>query len=171
MSSQAAPKVEQESDGDPHEFALKVTQHGDSRKAELAIHYFACSKDGGWCRPVTQKYAVSFEIDPDGGGTNGRSFRVGGGGRRGPGPRPRNANRLPQGGRGPGIEEMRERIRNMDSNGDGLISLAEAPQGMQQQFPNMDLDSSGSLDDSEIESMLQRHFPNADPAAPGSRKG
>ena len=126
---------------------MKVTQHGDSRKAELAIHYFACSKDGGWCRPVTQKYAVSFEIDPDGGGTNGRSFRFGGGGRRGPGPRPRNANRLPQGGRGPGIEEMRERIRNMD------------------------LDSSGSLDDSEIESMLERHFPNADPAAPGSRKG
>ena len=66
---------------------------------------------------------------------------------------------------------MRERIRNMDSNGDGLISLDEASQGMRQQFPNMDLDSSGSLDDSEIESMLERRFPNADPGGAGQPQG
>lgn len=146
----SAPEVQQESDGDPREFKLEVTRLGEDQTAELVIHYFACSKAEGWCIPVTQSYTISFERDRDGGGTNGRSFRVGGesqnsrqrGGPGGPG------------GRTQGTEQMKERLLQMDANQDGKIAKDEAPEGMAQRFDQMDLNEDGFLDEKEIDEMV-----------------
>ncbi|MEJ6601769.1 MAG: hypothetical protein ACKVI3_05175 [Verrucomicrobiia bacterium] len=131
----SAPVMSQESDGDPREFKLAVASLGEDKTAELVIHYFACSKEEGWCIPVTQSYTISFERDLDGGGTNGRSFRVGGGGgqntRQGGGP----------GGQGGGNRagaQMKDRLLEMDANKDGKIAKDELPQGMAQRFDQMD---------------------------------
>lgn len=115
-SQGSAPSVERETDGDPREFALAVSSLGAIKTAELTIHYFACSDTEGWCRPVTQKYAVSFERDLDGGGTNGRSFRVAGNTGRRAGPGQRSPGGPPRGGAGGSSEQMRQRILDMDSN-------------------------------------------------------
>ena len=152
----SAPTVEQETDRDPREFALSVSSLGSSKTAELAIHYFACSDAEGWCRPVTQKYAISFERDLDGGGTNGRSFRVGGSAGRGQGQGQRGPGAPPRGSPGGGIEQMRQRILDMDSNDDGSISLEEAPEGMRDRFADIDRDGDGQLDKPEIDQMIQR---------------
>ncbi len=150
----SAPTVEQETDSDPREFALSVSGLSNPKTAELTIHYFACSNEEGWCRPVTQKYAISFERDLDGGGTNGRSFRVGNNGgrrqaQRGPGGPPR-------GNQTGGIEQMRQRILEMDSNQDGAISLEEAPEQMRERFAEMDQNKDGKLDKVELETMIER---------------
>lgn len=148
----SAPEVQQESDGDPREFKLLVASLGEDKTAELLIHYFACSKEEGWCIPVTQSYTISFERDRDGGGTNGRSFRVGGesqnprqsGGRGGPG------------GGNQDAGQMKERLMEMDANQDGKIAKDEAPEGMAQRFDQMDLNEDGFLDDKEIDEMVNR---------------
>jgi Ca2+-binding EF-hand superfamily protein len=150
----SAPKVGQETDRDPREFALSVSGLGDSKTAELAIHYFACSDEEGWCRPVTQRYAISFERDLDGGGTNGRSFRVVNNGGRGQ--VQRRPGGPPRGNQAGGIEQMRQRILEMDSNQDGEISLEEAPEQMKQRFAQMDQNSDGKLDKVELETMFDR---------------
>jgi hypothetical protein len=47
------PKVDHESDVDPHEFLIDL-QHGDPESPlELTVRYFACSDEEGWCKPVT----------------------------------------------------------------------------------------------------------------------
>lgn len=154
-----APRVSQETDGDPREFALSVSSLGQDRTAKLTIHYYACSDEEGWCRPVTQTYAISFERDLDGGGTNGRSFRVNNPGGRGQGQR----------GTGGGVEQMRQRISSMDSNGDGKLSKEEAPENMRERFGDMDLDGDGQLDSEEIKQMLQRR--NRQGGAGGRARG
>lgn len=171
-SQASAPVVEQESDSDPREFKLAVSRIGEHNTAELAIHYFACSKEEGWCIPVTQKYAVTFERDRDGGGTNGRSFRVanagrqgGPGGRGGPGPRGGQ-----RGGSGDSVEQMRQRISQLDTNGDGALSLEEAPEGMRQRFPDMDSNGDNQLDFDELEAMIQRRAGGA-PQGRGAGQG
>jgi Ca2+-binding EF-hand superfamily protein len=149
----SAPAIEQETDIDPREFGLSVSKLGDVKTAELAIHYYACSDEEGWCRAVTQKYSIAFERDLDGGGTNGRSFRVNnaGGRQQGPGGRqPRG--RPPQGGG----QDMKSRILVMDSNSDGLITLDEAPEQMRERFADMDQNGDGKLDGEEIDQMAQR---------------
>ncbi len=147
-SAGTAPTVKQETDSDPREFALSVSSLSEARTAELAIHYFACSDEEGWCRPVTQKYTLTFERDRDGGGTNGRSFRVGNNQRRPGGP--------PRGNQTGVIEQMRQRILDMDSNQDGSISLEEAPEQMRERFAEMDQNNDGKLDKVELETMFER---------------
>jgi hypothetical protein len=77
------PKVEEASDIDPREFLLKVETSGDSQDPlQLAVHYYACNDEEGWCIPVSQEYRVSLESDRDGGWNvrrgrpNQRSFRL-----------------------------------------------------------------------------------------------
>lgn len=164
----SAPAIEQETDSDPREFALSVSSLGESRNAELAIHYYACSDEEGWCRPVTQKYSISFERDPDGGGTNGRSFRFGNSSNRRQGPGQRGPGTGTQGGPTADIDQMRQRILDMDSNLDGSISLEEAPEQMRNRFDQMDQNGDGNLDKAELEQMLQRRAPQN---RPGGRSG
>ncbi len=69
--SQAAgegPKVEEPSDIDPREFLVDIKKSGDSEEPlRLAVRYFACNDEEGWCVAVSQEYAISLEPDPDGG--------------------------------------------------------------------------------------------------------
>ena len=77
------PKVEEASDIDPREFLLKVeTSGGAGDPLHLAVHYYACNDEEGWCIPVSQEYRVHLESDRDGGWNvrrgrpNARTFRL-----------------------------------------------------------------------------------------------
>ena len=74
-----APKVEEPSDSDPREFLIDIDRGEASGPLELTVTYFACNEKEGWCRPVTQRYTIALEHDPDGGWVSKR-YRV----RRGP---------------------------------------------------------------------------------------
>lgn len=77
------PKVEEASDVDPREFLLSVQTSGISQDPlHLAVHYYACNDEEGWCIPVSQEYDVYLEADRDGGWNvsrarpNWRTFRL-----------------------------------------------------------------------------------------------
>jgi hypothetical protein len=60
------PQVAVPSDIDPREFLLDVKQQkGASQPLELAVRYFACNDEEGWCIPVSQKYSIYLESDSD----------------------------------------------------------------------------------------------------------
>ncbi len=171
-----SPKVDQDADSDPREFALAVTSIGDAKTAELAIHYFACSDEEGWCVPVTQKYSIAFERDLDGGGTNGRSFRTAGGagrgqggpgGRGGPGGGQRGG---PGRGQPPGGQQLKQRIMEMDTDGNGSISRDEATGRLRQDFGDFDSNDDGKIDDSEID-RISRNPPQPDGGQRGGPGG
>ena len=62
------PKVKEASDIDPREFLVDIRKMGDTREPlQLAVRYFACNDEEGWCIAVSQEYAISLELDPDGG--------------------------------------------------------------------------------------------------------
>ena len=62
------PKVKEASDMDPREFLLDIKRSGDSQEPlQLAVRYFACNDEEGWCIAVSQEYSISLELDPDGG--------------------------------------------------------------------------------------------------------
>lgn len=168
-----APKVNQESDGDPREFKLQVISMGRETTAELTFHYYACSSTEGWCKPVTQKYQISFLRDPDGGGTNGRSFRYDGNASRVPGQRPdlrrRPADQTQRPGNRMDPRQIRTRILESDSNGDGKITREELPQQMRQRFDMMDRDGDGLITEMEVNEMLRERFGPQRPQNSSSR--
>jgi hypothetical protein len=58
------PQVEVPSDIDPREFLLDVKRREEaSEPLELAVRYFACNDEEGWCIPVSQKYSIYLESD------------------------------------------------------------------------------------------------------------
>ena len=60
------PQVAVPSDIDPREFLLDVKQQKEaSQPLELAVRYFACNDEEGWCIPVSQKYSIYLESDSD----------------------------------------------------------------------------------------------------------
>ncbi len=62
------PKVKEVSDMDPREFLVDIKRSGDSQEPlQVAVRYFACNDEEGWCVAVSQEYAISLEPDPDGG--------------------------------------------------------------------------------------------------------
>ena len=68
------PKVEEASDIDPREFLLEIKKTADSPDPlQLAVRYFACNDEEGWCIAVSQEYAIYLEPDRDA----GRTFRRG----------------------------------------------------------------------------------------------
>ena len=159
----AAEEVEVESDADPREFVIEITSSIPGASFDLTFHYFACSDEEGWCVPVTQTYEVALVVDEDGGGVMGRSF--------GRGSRQRNNAQVNRGQRqGPGgrqpmnAEQLKQRIMQSDTDGDGKISETEASQQMRNQFARVDQDGDGLLDESEIDRFASR-------ARPGSQGG
>ena len=103
------PKVKQPADIDPREFLLDIERDLSSQERFLRRHrhiqdapqlvvtvdYFACNDEQGWCKPVSQQYLVSLEIDRDGGSAmRRRGSRGRGGGAAG-------ASQGPFAGRGP----------------------------------------------------------------------
>jgi hypothetical protein len=62
------PKVEVASDIDPREFLVDIKRSGDFQEPlQLAVRYFACNDEEGWCVAVSQEYVITLERDPDGG--------------------------------------------------------------------------------------------------------
>ena len=62
------PKVKEASDIDPREFLVDIKRSGDSQEPlQVAVRYFACNDEEGWCVAVSQEYAITLERDPDGG--------------------------------------------------------------------------------------------------------
>lgn len=150
-SAEALP-VEADSDASPREFVIEITGTEPGAVFDLSFHYFACSDEEGWCLPVTQTYTVTLAVDPDGGGAMGRSFGRSGDrqgseprGRRGPeGRRPAERN----------SGQIKERILQSDTDGDGKISRSEAPDPMQRHFAQSDLDGDGYLSEDEIDTLV-----------------
>ncbi|MCH7804513.1 MAG: hypothetical protein IH937_10570 [Acidobacteria bacterium] len=67
------PKVKEVSDIDPREFLVNIKKSGDSQEPlQLAVRYFACNDEEGWCVAISQEYSISLEPDRDGGRTRSR---------------------------------------------------------------------------------------------------
>jgi len=165
----AADEMKVDADSDPREFVIEITGSEPGSVFDLTFHYFACSDEEGWCVPVTQKYEVALAADLDGGGTMGRSFNRGGGrqntaqaGRGGPGGRP------PQ-----SPEQLKQRIMQSDTDGDGKISESEAPEQMSRGFAQADQNSDGFLDQAELDAFASQFRPGGPggqrPGGPGGR--
>ena len=94
------PAVSEPADVDPREFLLEIERDvsGQDRflrrerpseeqpRLVVTVDYFACNDEQGWCKPVSQEYLVSLEIDNDAGwamsrrGSRGRGTTAGRGG-------------------------------------------------------------------------------------------
>ena len=76
-------KLDVESDSEPREFLVDVKNWQAGKPIKIELQYFACNKEKGWCKPVTQEFTVWLEHDSTSGMVNGRSHFPGGGGRGG----------------------------------------------------------------------------------------
>ena len=149
-SSATFAEIEEPADADPREFLVDIGADDSAASFDLSVTYYACDDDNTFCIPVTQRYAVSLQVDPDA----GRVFGAGRGGGR-------------FGGRG-GPEAMLERIRGWDTNGDGLVARSEVPEPMRDRFDRMDENGDGVLEADEIENLPARMGPGP---GRGGRRG
>lgn len=149
------PKVEEDADADPREFLIHVNRGDSQEPLGIRFRYFACTDT--WCRPVTQEYLITWEVDRDAGRV--RSGRMdfnrtgpgrGQGGRRGQGGGPRRA------GGGFGPQRSVERLLARDTDGDDRLTAEELPEQMRRNFDRMDRDGDGYVEPSEIEALMQR---------------
>ena len=147
-------EIEEPADADPREFLVDISTDDPAASFDLSVTYYACDDDNTFCIPVTQSYAVSLQVDPDG----GRVFGAGRGGGRFAG----------RGGRG-GPGAMIERIRGWDANDDGLVARSEVPEQMLDRFDRMDENGDGVLEADEIESLPARMEPGAGRGGRGMR--
>ena len=80
-----AKKIDVESDMEPREFLVDVKNWEAGKPIKVEIKYFACNKEKGWCKPVTQEFTVWLEHDTTAGNVNGRSHFPGNKGGKGKG--------------------------------------------------------------------------------------
>ena len=125
-SSDHGPNVDVDADADPREFLIDVEGSSDA-PIEATVHYFACDDAETFCVPVTQRYHVFLERDPDGG-------------------------RRMTGARG----GMMQRFLERDADGDGRISREEVPERMRSRFDRMDANGDGFIEDEELQRMGRR---------------
>ena len=149
------PKVEEDADADPREFLVHVKRGDSQEPLGMRFRYFACTDT--WCRPVTQEYLITWEVDRDAGRVrSGRmDFNRTGpgrdpGGRRGQGGGSRRA------GGGFDPQWSVERLLARDTDGDDRLTPAELPEQMRRNFDRMDRDGNGYVEPSEIEALMQR---------------
>ena len=134
-------EIEEPADADPREFLVDIGADSSAASFDLSVTYYACDDDNTFCIPVTQRYAVNLQVDPDAGRVFGARRFGGRGGR--------------FGGRG-GPEALTERIRGWDMNDDGLVARSEVPAPMRDRFDRMDENGDGVLEADEIESLPAR---------------
>ena len=139
-SAAAFAVVEEPADADPREFLVDIRADDRSEPLDLRVIYYACDDANTFCVPVTQRYAVHLEVDPDAGRVFGAG-RLGFGGGRFGGP----------GGRGPGA--LVDRMMSWDANEDGIITRDEAPERMLDRFDSIDANGDGMLETEELENM------------------
>ena len=153
------PKVKEAADIDPREFLLDIKTNGDTTgPLQLTVEYFACNDEKGWCKPVTQTYAILLESDRDAGSPRRGGF----GGRSG------SFARRSGGGFGPGGEASGSgrraditRIRTeglfvrFDKNKDDKLAKGEVPPFLWKRFSRADSDGDGSITKQEFEKLRQ----------------
>ena len=132
----SAPQVKEPADADPREFLLELSAEADAGPIGLTVRYFACDDAVTFCIPVTQKYRIYLEADPDG----GRVMDRGGG----------------PPGRFAGGGDLKARMMQWDSDGDGRLTADELPERMRMRFDSMDANGDGALDADEIEAVAGR---------------
>ena len=151
------PEVEEDADADPREFLVDVKRDDSQEPLGLKFRYFACTDE--WCRPVTQEYLITWEVNPDAGRVSSRRMDFNSAGGRGQG---FGGRRGQGGGFGPGgfgnPEEMINRLLAGDTDGDDRLSREELPEPMRRRFDRMDQNGDGYVEPAEIESMMQRGF-------------
>ena len=133
--------VEEPADADPREFLVDIRADDRSEPLDVRVTYYACDDANTFCVPVTQRYAVHLEVDPDAGRVFGAG-RLGFGGGRFGGPD----------GRGPGAPV--DRMMSWDANEDGIITRDEAPERTRDRFDSIDANGDGMLETEELENML-----------------
>ena len=147
--------IEEPADADPREFLIDIRAADRSTPIDLRVTYYACDNANTFCVPVTQRYAVYLEVDPDAGRVFGTRRPGFGRGRFGD-----------PDGRGPGA--MVERMMSWDANKDGVITRDEAPERMRDRFDRIDANADGMLEADELESLPRpargRSTPGFDPA-------
>ena len=153
-------QIEEPADADPREFLVDLATDDPATSFDLSVTYYACDDANTFCIPVTQRYAVSLQVDPDAGRVFGARRGGGGAGFGGRGRR----------GRG-GPEAMIERIRGWDANDDGLVARSEVPEPMRDRFDRMDENGDGVLEPDEIESVPTRMGPGGGRGGRGARGG
>lgn len=151
------PEVKEPADADPREFLIDVERSGATEPMELEVRYFACNDEEGWCKPVTQRYLIFWEVDRDGGWASGRA-------RARPQPAGRPQARRPGAGRPqPGAgrpparaAQMIARFRAADQNGNGKVERDEAVGPLQANFDRLDTNQDGAIDRSEMRAAMER---------------
>ena len=157
------PKVDEEADADPREFLVQVDRGDSQEPLGMRIRYYACTDQ--WCRPVTQEYLITWEVDRDAGRVrsgrmdfNRTTQRPGPGSGRGRGV-------SPLGRRGSSdSRDPVERLLAGDVDGDDRLTPEELPEQMRQNFDRVDRDGDGYVERSEIEAMMQRGAARTRPA-------
>ena len=146
--------IEEPADADPREFLVDIRAADRTTPLDLRVTYYACDDANTFCVPVTQRYLMHLEVDPDAGRVFGAG-RLGFGGGRFGGP----------GGRGPGA--MVDRMMTWDANEDGVITRDEAPERMRDRFDSIDATGDGMLETDELENMPPPGRGRGGPRGPG----
>ncbi len=138
------PDVEAPADADPREFLVDVTAANIDQPLELDVFYFGCDDALTFCIPVRQSYEITLARDEshDWSIQTGADGPVLGGGRGGAGGG--------RGGGGGGRRGMPD-MTSLDTNGDGKLSLDEAPEQMQGFFGQMDSNGDGFITEDELQ--------------------
>ena len=151
-ASGIGPEVEDPADADPREFLIDVTAENIDQPLDLDVFYFACDDALTFCIPVNQNYQITLARDEShdwsiqtgadnqpilGGGRGGRGRGSGGAGIGGRGGR----------GRGRGMPDLTV----LDVDGDGRLSIDEAPERMKNFFSQMDGDGDGFIAQDELQ--------------------
>jgi hypothetical protein len=130
----SAPRVERAVDADPREFLLDLRSREPGAVLQLAVRYFACDDANTFCVPVRQSYAVHLEPDPHGGSVFARTR-----------PDSRTAK----------LKKLHIPAMRWDFDGDGQLTLDEAPEHLKRRFARFDADGNGALDIGEITAMSE----------------
>jgi hypothetical protein len=148
-ASGTGPDVSAPADSDPREFLVNVTAESIDQPLELDVFYFGCDDALTFCIPVTQSYEItltrdeshdwSIQSDENGPILGGGPGGVPGGGRGGA-------------GRGRGAPDM----SSLDTDGDGRISLDEAPEQMKGFFGQIDSNGDGYVSADEMQGGARR---------------
>lgn len=142
-SGEAAKVTAAESDLDPREFLAEITGGSADAPLTVTVDYFACDDAGKWCKPVTQIFEITLEVDRNAGRVQppgGRSQR----GKMKGGP-----------GGGRGMPDPDQILSRFDTNNDGSLTKDEATGPMERRFDQVDVDDDGILTGRELKAFFE----------------